>query len=134
MRIGELSRLTQTPIDTIRFYERIGLLPPPGRTTSNYRAYQPSHVARLLFVRRCRSLDMPLGDVRRLISFCDAPERHCTQVNELLDAHIARVQQRVAALEALEAELRELRAVCRKPGGARRCAILRTLRSSPQHG
>ena len=63
MRIGELARRTDCPVETIRYYERAGVLPPPARTDANYRAYGSGHVDRLRFIRHCRSLDMTLDEV-----------------------------------------------------------------------
>ena len=67
MKIGELAVATATQIETIRFYEREGLIPTPGRSTGNYRVYEASHVQRLIFIRRCRGLDMALDEIRTLL-------------------------------------------------------------------
>jgi DNA-binding transcriptional MerR regulator len=67
MRIGELAQTSGTPIETIRFYEREGLLPAAARTEGNYRIYTPQHADRLGFIRQCRSLDMTLDEVRVLL-------------------------------------------------------------------
>ena len=64
MKIGALAEATGTPVETIRFYEREGLLPPPARAENNYRLYLPIHVERLAFVRQCRGLDMTLDEIR----------------------------------------------------------------------
>ena len=66
MRIGDLAEATGTPVETIRFYEREGLIAPPRRSDNNYRMYQPAHAERLAFIRQCRSLDMALDEVRAL--------------------------------------------------------------------
>jgi DNA-binding transcriptional MerR regulator len=128
MQIGRLAALTKTPVDTIRYYEKIGLLPTPARTSGNYPEYTAREVDRLRFVRRCRRLDFPLEGTRRLIAFCDQPDRRCDEVNLLLDKHIAALERRRGDLETLANELRQLRAVCRAPGKANRCHILKTLR------
>lgn len=129
MRIGEVAEVTRTPVDTIRYYERLGLLPKPGRTASNYRAYTSGQVERLNFIRRCRSLDMSLDEIRELLVFCDEPQRHCHAVNDVLDGHIRQVEDRIGQLQRLARELRQLRAVCRAPGTAADCRILGRLRS-----
>ena len=69
MKIGELASGTGTPVETIRYYEREGLLPAAARTEGNYRVYGQEHAQRLLFVRRCRSLDMTLQEIRALLTF-----------------------------------------------------------------
>ena len=88
MRIGELAQTSGTPIETIRFYEREGLLPAAARTEGNYRIYTPQHADRLGFIRQCRSLDMTLDEVRVLLRFKDQPLADCGEVNSLLDEHI----------------------------------------------
>ena len=123
MRIGELSRLTATPVDTIRHYEREGLLAPPPRTDAGYRVYGSPDVERLHFIRRCRSLDMNLAEVRSLLALQGGA--HGSEVHALLDAHIGHVSARIAALQELEKELRALRSRCQ--GDEPACAILESL-------
>ena len=129
MRIGELARSAQTRADTIRFYERIGLLPKAARTASNYRTYSGIHVERLAFIRRCRGLDMSLDEIRELLKFCDEPHRKCGAVNELLDRHIVEVERRIHGLQKLARELRRLSTVCRSPAKAKDCEVLKALRT-----
>ncbi len=74
MKIGELAKSTQTQVETIRYYEREGLLPTTVRSEGNYRIYGPDHAARLSFIRNCRSLDMTLNEIRTLLTFKDAPQ------------------------------------------------------------
>jgi Cd(II)/Pb(II)-responsive transcriptional regulator len=130
MKIGELAKATGTQVETVRYYEREGLLPTPQRTDGNYRIYGASHVERLSFIRHCRSLDMTLGEIRILLGFKDTPEDNCAQVNILLDEHIGHVAQRIQELRALERQLKNLRAQCQETQQAARCGILSEL-SSP---
>lgn len=130
MRIGELASSTHTNIETIRYYERAGLLPSPDRTGANYRMYDAIHVKRLTFIRHCRHLDMTLDEIRVLLPFLDAPQRECDQVNEVLDAHIGHVTQRIDELRQLERQLRSLRAQCTEGGDAAHCGILAELSQS----
>ncbi|MBL8381244.1 MAG: Cd(II)/Pb(II)-responsive transcriptional regulator [Burkholderiales bacterium] len=134
MKIGELATATGTPVDTIRFYEKQGLIAAPGRTASNYRAYTPGHAERLRFIRHCRSLDMSLDEVRALLRFRDAPAQNCDGVNVLLDEHITHVEQRLDELSDLHAQLRRLRAKCRKVEQAGHCGILWTLANAQAGG
>ena len=124
MKFGELALATQTQVETIRYYEREGLLPAAGRTEGNYRIYTPQHAERLAFIRQCRSLDMTLDEVRVLLRFKDQPLADCGEVNRLLDEHIGHVAERIKALRALEKELRALRAACPVPHAAADCGIL----------
>lgn len=127
MKIGQLAAATDTPVETIRYYEREGLLPAAPRTESNYRDYDAAHVERLSFIRHCRSLDMALDEIRALLRLKDAPDGDCSGVNAVLDAHIGHVAQRIRELRALERQLRELRAQCRSPDPAGECGILKGL-------
>lgn len=127
MKIGELANATGTQIETIRYYEREGLLPSPSRTEGNFRIYADEHVERLSFIRHCRSLDMTLDEIRRLLHFKDAPAENCGDVNTLLDAHIGHVADRIRELRALEKQLKSLRERCREAQDAAHCGILSEL-------
>ncbi len=127
MKIGELSTTTGVSIDTIRHYEREGLLPEPTRSESNYRHYGAEDAQRLSFIRHCRGLDMALDEIRVLLRFKDAPSADCGEVNALLDEHIGHVAQRVRELRALEKQLRELRDTCRSVQDVGHCGILNQL-------
>jgi len=127
MRIGELARTSGTPIETIRFYEREGLLPAPARSEGNYRIYDASHAERLNFIRHCRNLDMALDEVRALLGFRDAPQSDCGEVNGLLDEHIDHVARRIRELKVLEKQLRALRERCTTPHAIAECGILQGL-------
>lgn len=124
MKIGELARSAGTQAETIRYYEREGLLPPAPRTDANYRRYGAAHAERLAFIRACRALDMTLAEVRALLALKDNPGADCGAANALLDAHIGHVDQRIRSLEALQRELATLRARCAAPQDAAHCGIL----------
>jgi len=132
MKIGELSHATGVDADTIRFYEKTGVLPPPARQTNGYRAYGPEHVDGLSFVRHCRALDIPLADVRRLLNFTSRPDEDCEDINRLVDEQIARVRARLTSLKALEKQLTTLRARCSAGHQAKECGILGELVSAAQ--
>lgn len=127
MKIGELAGLTDTPIETIRYYEREGLLPPAPRSGGNYRLYGEAHAERLSFIRHCRSLDMALDEVRVLLHVADSPASRCDEVNTLLDEHLGHVMQRIRELRRLEARLKELQARCRTSKDSSACGILNEL-------
>ena len=132
MKIGELSTASATPIETIRYYEREGLLPPPARTGGNFRIYEPPHLERLQFIRYCRGLDMSLDEVRVLLRFKDEPSGDCGDVNALLDEHIGHVSRRIKELRSLERELKELRLRCGAARAADKCGILAGLAEAAQ--
>ncbi|HEX2790566.1 MAG TPA: Cd(II)/Pb(II)-responsive transcriptional regulator [Steroidobacteraceae bacterium] len=125
--IGVLARRTQCHAETIRYYEREGLLPAPARSQGNYRQYDMTHVERLSFIRHCRSLDMTLDEIRALLDFRDAPTRDCAEVSALLDEHVRHVADRIAGLRRLQRQLKQLRGLCARPGQAERCGILNAM-------
>ncbi|MDY7562927.1 Cd(II)/Pb(II)-responsive transcriptional regulator [Pseudomonas sp. 10B1] len=129
MKIGELAKLTDCQVETIRYYERESLLPPPARSDGNYRVYTQAHVERLTFIRNCRSLDMTHEEIRSLLSLRDSPQDQCESVNALIDEHIQHVNARVASLQALQTQLLELRQRC-TDGTLKHCGILQQLEVS----
>jgi Cd(II)/Pb(II)-responsive transcriptional regulator len=131
MKIGDLARTTATQVDTIRYYEREGLLPGAARTEGNYRIYGDTHVERLSFIRNCRNLDMTLDEIRVLLRFKDAPAENCTTVNTLLDEHIGHVAHRIRELRLLQKQLHALRAQCQFVQEAGHCGILNELAVMP---
>lgn len=139
MRIGELGQRTGFAPETIRYYEREGLIENPVRGENNYRCYTERHAEQLLFVRHCRQLDMALDEIRTLLAFRASPDQYCGTVNALLDEHLGHVQTRIRELLELESELKTLRERCREPKPTDECGILKGLsdrdrRSIPDHG
>ena len=129
MKIGELAAQAGCDVQTVRFYEREGLLEAPAREASGYRRYDDRAVVKVRFIRHCRSLDIPLPEVRQLLAFAATPEQSCAQVNDLLDHHIALVGQRLQALKALERQLVSLRRSC-NGDTSHPCAILEAFQTA----
>jgi len=127
MRIGDLARQTGVDVQTVRFYEREGLLEAPARTPAGYRSYGPQHLDRLHFVRHCRALDMSLADIRRLLLLASDRSVSCEDVNTLVQVHLERIRAKRAALEALESKLTSLRAQCSSGHHIADCGILEEL-------
>jgi Cd(II)/Pb(II)-responsive transcriptional regulator len=127
MRIGELAREAGVDVQTVRYYEREGLLEAPARTGSGYRAYGQEHLERLNFVRHCRSLDMPLAEIRRLIELSRQQSISCDEVNALVLAHLERIRAKLAALHTLETQLSTLSAQCASGHRVADCGILEEL-------
>ena len=133
MKIGELSRATGINIETIRYYERIGLLPEPDRTAANYRSYGDPHRARLTFVRHSRDLGFAIEEIRSLLDLSDDPARDCSEADRIASRHLAQVEEKIAQLTLLRDELTRIVGRCRGgvagrlPGdrGARRSSALR---------
>lgn len=133
MRIGNLAKTTGTPVETIRFYERQGLIAAAQRSGNNYRLYTAAHAERLAFIRHCRHLDMTLDEIRSLLRLRNLPSRDCAEVNALLDEHIGHVAQRIRELRTLEKDLKALRARCGSPQAIDTCGILNHLDSAAAH-
>jgi Cd(II)/Pb(II)-responsive transcriptional regulator len=127
MRIGDLAHSTGTAVETIRFYEREGLIPAARRADNNYRVYTAAHAERLAFIRHCRNLDMTLDEIRTLLRLRDAPLQDCGEVNVLLDQHIDHVTHRIRELRLLQRDLRTLRATCSASHTVEQCGILNEL-------
>lgn len=133
MRIGELAAAAQIPVDTVRHYEKAGLLPAPPRRSNGYRHYGPSHLQRLAFIRRCRLLGLGLGEIRRLLEIAADPEADCASVDAVIAVHLRAVRAQIAALQTLERELGELRQRCggQAPRDVAHCGILAALERPP---
>lgn len=114
MKIGELARSAGCPVETVRYYEREGLLAAPARSEGNYRIYDASQVARLAFIRHCRSLDMTLDEIRRLLRLFDAPDGDLSDADAVLAEHIGHVADRITELQSLQHQLSTLRELCRQ--------------------
>lgn len=123
VKIGELASQAGCDVQTVRFYEREGLLAEPEREASGYRRYAGEHLKRLQFIRHCRSLGIPLPEIRQLLGFAAAPDQSCAEVDALLDQHIAEVHRRLLALKTLERQLVALRRQC-DGDTSQACAIL----------
>lgn len=124
MKIGELAARADTPVETIRYYEREGLLPPAPRSQANYRLYGDAQLERLAFIRHCRSLDMTLDEIRVLLRCRDDPGADCGDVDALLDAHIGHVAARIRTLRDLQRQLEALRGQCAGARDMAHCGIL----------
>ncbi|MFT0546264.1 Cd(II)/Pb(II)-responsive transcriptional regulator [Allopusillimonas ginsengisoli] len=133
IKIGELAKRTECQAETIRYYEKEGLLPQPSRSGGNYRLYGEEHIERLRFIRHCRTLDMALDDVRTLLIYRDTPDEDCGDVNTLLDEHIHAVEVRVKELMQLKRHLTVLRQKCSSAAPTESCGILRALSDCSCH-
>jgi DNA-binding transcriptional MerR regulator len=126
MKIGELSTATGTNIETIRYYERIGLLPSPLRTSANYRSYGEPHRTRLAFVRHSRELGFTIEEIRSLLDLSDHPDRDCADADRIATSHLAQVKSKIAQLESLRSELTRIVGRCRG-GVAADCRVIEAL-------
>lgn len=138
MKIGELAQRTGISIETIRFYEAQGLLPPPARAANNYRVYTPEHVEQLAFIAKCRSLDMAHTEIRRLLELQANPQASCEEINHLLDEHLRHVEARIAELTDLKRQIEAIGQRCTTAASVAECGVLQSLHEEPvaasQHG
>lgn len=126
LAIGELGRRTGTKVETVRYYEKIGLLAPPRRTRGNYRAYSENDLARLSFVRRTRDLGFSIDQVRTLLSLADDESRDCATIDGIASAHLEEIDRKLADLAALRREIAALVVSC-EGGTVGQCRILEAL-------
>ena len=110
--IGVLSRRTGCKVETIRYYERIGILPAPGRSAGGHRLYDEDHLKRLTFVRRSRELGFTLDEIRTLLGLVDSGDVTCAEVKELTLRHAGEVRRKIADLRRMERVLKEMAAQC----------------------
>ncbi|HLV29468.1 MAG TPA: Cd(II)/Pb(II)-responsive transcriptional regulator [Burkholderiaceae bacterium] len=127
MKIGELARAANCSAETIRYYEKAGLLPPAIRGQNNYRYYTAAHLERLRLVRNCRSLDMTHDEIRSLLRAVETSAEDCGPVNGLLDDHIGHVDERIRELGELRRQLVNLRERCSEGRAVAHCGIIEGL-------
>lgn len=108
LTIGELSRLTQVKVPTIRYYEQIGLLAEPLRTEGQQRRYGTGDIRRLSFIRHARELGFEIDAIRQLLNLTNAPDRSCGEVHDIAKAHLDEVKDKIARLTALRDELESM--------------------------
>ncbi|MEM9973300.1 MAG: helix-turn-helix domain-containing protein [Pseudomonadota bacterium] len=125
--IGMLAKHTGTKVQTIRYYEQIGLLPEPERTSGGQRRYGAAALDRLAFIRHARDLGFGLDAIRELLDLSDRPDRPCTDVDTIARRHLKDVERRILRLESLKLELSRMLSDCRA-GRVSDCRVLEVLR------
>ncbi|MFQ5985702.1 MAG: helix-turn-helix domain-containing protein [Alphaproteobacteria bacterium] len=126
LSIGALARRTACKVETIRYYEHIGLLPPPARTAGGHRQYSRDNLMRLTFIRRARDLGFTLEGVRRLLQLVDERGQSCAEVQRLAQGHLGTIRDKIGDLRALEAVLEQMVATC-EGGTVPDCPIIEAL-------
>jgi DNA-binding transcriptional MerR regulator len=127
LTIGSLAKRTGAKVQTIRYYEQIGLMPEPGRTEGGQRRYGDAELDRLSFIRHARDLGFGLDAIRELLDLSDRPERPCADVDAIARRHLDDVERRIRRLETLQVELRRMLAQCDE-GRVFDCRVLQVLR------
>ncbi len=127
LAIGTLAKRTGTKVQTIRYYEQIGLLPEPGRTEGGQRRYGDADLDRLAFIRHARQLGFTLEAIRELLDLSDNPSRSCAEVDVIAHRQLKEVEARIARLEALRKELKRMLRECSRDTVSD-CRVLEVLR------
>ncbi len=128
--IGDAARRTGVPVETIRYYEREGILQPPERGRNGYRLYNRAHLERLMFVKRCRALGFSLQETQSLLSLADSKTRTCRQISAIAKAKLRDVRAKIADLKRMETVLEDYVEIC--PGDATAdCPIVAALSHRP---
>jgi DNA-binding transcriptional MerR regulator len=131
LTIGQLGKATDTKVETIRYYERIGLLPAPSRTAGNYRNYASEHVRDLAFIRRARELGFTIDDIRELLGLAGHREAPCATIDHIVARHLATTEKKLAALKRLRRELRDTLDAC-NGGRIADCRVVQALSTTGQ--
>lgn len=131
LTIGDLGKATNTKVETVRYYERIGLLPTPTRSAGNYRTYGAAELGRLSFIRRARDLGFTLDQVRALLSLSDDRTCDCAGIDRIANEHLREVDRKLADLTALRRELKAVIDSC-DGGTVAECRIIEAL--GPSNG
>lgn len=126
LSIGQLSVRAVVNLETVRYYEKIGLLPAPPRTEGGHRLYGEEHVKRLTFVRRARELGFTLDEIRALLHLAEERERSCARARAVAAKHLADVRAKIADLRRMQRVLTETVARC-ADGTRPECPLLETL-------
>jgi MerR family mercuric resistance operon transcriptional regulator len=126
LSIGQLAEATGVNLETVRYYERIGIMPRPARTRGGHRSYEPEHIKWLNFIRRGRELGFTLKEVRELLRLVDARCYTCAQIKKIAVRHIAEIRQKRADLRRLERMLADMAAQCHG-GQVPECPIIDAL-------
>ena len=128
--IGQVGEVTATKVETIRYYERIGLLPKPDRTGGNYRNYASEHVDCLAFIRRARELGFSIEDIRELLDLAGHGESPCAEIDQIAGRHLVAIDGKIATLKRLRRELHDTLASC-AGGLVAECRVIQALSPHP---
>ena len=127
LTIGQLARRAGVGIETVRFYEREGLIPEPPRRPSGYRDYPLETVTRIVFIRRAKDLGFSLKEINELLDFRVKPRRSCSRVKQSAEAKIADIDGKIASLQRMRRALKDLTRACEDRTPTTECPILSSL-------
>ena len=127
MKIGQVSKQTNLPVQTIRYYETQNLIKSAGRTEGNFRIYDAKVIDQLEFIKHCRHLDLSLVDIRRIIELKNNPDAICEEVDEMINDQIQQVNVKIKELKKLKNQLESLTATCSTNQKVSDCGIIKSL-------
>jgi len=133
LSIGKLSQQSGVNIETIRYYEKIGVMPAPGRSAGGFRVYEPDDLKRLSFVRRSRQLGFSLDEIRNLLRLVDGHGHTCAEVLALMLSHLAEIRRKIRDLRRLQLAMAEMAARC-SGDSVPECPIIDALFDAPAAG
>ena len=134
MRIGEVAAEAAVNVQTLRYYERVGLLPRPTRRASGYRSYDAHTIRRVRFIKRAQELGFTLAEIGDLLGFREQSESACAQVASRASATLARIAEKIRDLENMRSALSEYVSSCRRREPLDDCPLLRALDRSSEEG
>lgn len=131
--IGELAEKCDMNVETLRYYERIGIMLPPPRSQSGHRAYAKASVDRLVFIRRAQSLGFTLKEIKELLELRRSEDEHCTDVVQSIDAKLTEVEAKISDLRSIREALTKMKELCQGDCLIGDCPILDSLQHSERH-
>ncbi len=127
MNIGQLSKLTGVPTETIRYYEKEQLIPMADRSANNYRIYNQQHIERLIFIKNCRSFDMTHEEIHQILNEVNDPHSDCSEINQIIKNHLVHLEERIQELLHLQKKLTEIEQKCRTVHASDNCSIIKDI-------
>ena len=127
MKIGALSKITGLSVDTIRFYEKCDLIKSPHRSEGGYREFSNAEITAIQFISHCRTLDIPISEIKKLLRVRSGSSKSCREANEVIDEQLTKLGSRIRELKMLEKHLSELRSVCNQEMDPKDCKIIQSL-------
>ncbi len=134
LTIGKVAAQAGVHVETVRYYERVGLLPPPPRTDSGYRLYQPESVVRLRFIKEAQGLGFTLDEIRELLALRVDAQTSCQEVRRRAERKVAEMEEKIRSLQKMRDALARLIAACEQGGPDGECPILEALESQAWTG
>ena len=131
LTVGQLARKAHIHIETVRYYEKLGLMPVPKKNASGYRQYSEQDVSRLVFIKHAQDLGFSLKEIRELLSLRVSPTMSCSDVKRVAETKIQEIAEKITRLQQMQQALVKLTGECDRQGPTGECPILEALEQSP---